>query len=189
MRRANILDKDHVIQILTRAFSDNKSVNYVIKQDKKKEERLKFLMEYSFEVCYAFGEVWLSNDSHAAALILFPHKKRASLRTILWDVKLALSVVGIDRVSRVLRRESLIKRNHPKEPFAYLWFIGVNPTEQNKGIGSVFISEVIQECQQKKLPIYLETSTLKNIPFYKKFGFEIFESLDLDYTLYQLRRV
>jgi hypothetical protein len=48
---------------------------------------------------------------------------------------------------------------------------------------------VIQECERKKLPIYLETSTPKNIPFYEKFGFEIFKSLELNYTLYQLRRV
>jgi GNAT superfamily N-acetyltransferase len=106
-------------------------------------------------VCYAFGEIWLSDDGHASALLLFPDKKRA----ILWDVKLALSVVGIDRITTVLKRESMIKNNHPKEPFVHLWFIGVIPGEQNKGVGSAFMREVIQECERKKLPIYLETST------------------------------
>jgi hypothetical protein len=168
MRKASIMDKTHVIQILAKSFSDNKSVNYVVKQDQKKEERIKALMEYSFDVCYAFGEVWMSNDDQACALILFPDKKKTSLRTILWDVKLALSVIGIDRVNTVLKRESMIKNNHPKDSFAYLWFA---------------------ECERKRRPIYLETSTQKNIPFYKKFGFEIFQSLNLNYTLYQLRRV
>ena len=189
MRKASIMDKTHVIQILAKSFSDNKSVNYVVKQDQKKEDRIKALMEYSFDVCYAFGEVWMSNDDQACALILFPDKKKTSLRTILWDVKLALSVIGIDRVNTVLKRESMIKNNHPKDSFAYLWFIGVNPIEQNKGIGTAFIQEVIAECERKRRPIYLETSTQKNIPFYKKFGFEIFQSLNLNYTLYQLRRV
>lgn len=189
MRKASIMDKTHVIQILAKSFSDNKSVNYVVKQDQKKEDRIRALMEYSFDVCYAFGEVWMSNDDQACALILFPEKKKTSLRTILWDVKLALSVIGIDRVNTVLKRESMIKNNHPKDSFAYLWFIGVNPIEQNKGIGTAFIQEVIAECERKRRPIYLETSTQKNIPFYKKFGFEIFQSLNLNYTLYQLRRV
>ena len=49
--------------------------------------------------------------------------------------------------------------------------------------------DVIKECEGKKRPIYLETSMERNLPFYKKFGFEIFKSLQLTYTLYQLRRI
>lgn len=189
MRRGNADDNQLVIEILEKAFDDNKSVNYVVKQDQKRRERIKGLMEYSFNVCNAFGEVWISDDQQACALILHPDQKRTSLRTLIWDLKLAFSVVGIDRVGTVLKRESMIKSNHPKQPFSYLWFIGVNPQRQNKGIGSAFIMDVINECERKKRPIYLETSMEKNLPFYKKFGFEIFHSLDLSYTLYHLRRV
>jgi ribosomal protein S18 acetylase RimI-like enzyme len=189
MRRANSSDKSVILDILTRSFDDNKSVNYVVKQDQNRVDWISRLMDYSFNVCNEFGEVWISDDQQACALILFPDKKRSSFRTLLWDLKLALSVIGLDRVSTVLKREALIKSNHPKEPIAYLWFIGVNPQLQGKGVGSAFIQEVIKECERKKRPIYLETSMEKNLPFYKKFGFEIFQSLQLSYTLYQLRRV
>lgn len=189
MRKAGISDKSIILDILTRSFDDNKSVNYVVKQDQKRVDRITRLMDYSFNVCNEFGEVWISDDQQACALILFPDKKRSSFRTLLWDIKLALSVIGLDRVSAVLKREAMIKANHPKESIAYLWFIGVNPQLQGKGVGSAFIQEVIQECERKKRPIYLETSMEKNLPFYKKFGFEIFQSLKLSYTLYQLRKV
>jgi ribosomal protein S18 acetylase RimI-like enzyme len=49
----------------------------------------------------------------------------------------------------------MIKSNHPKEPIAYLWFIGVNPQLQGKGIGSTFIQEVINECERKKRRVYI----------------------------------
>lgn len=189
MRRATVNDRQLVIDILKKSFEDNRSVNYVVKQDQKREDRIKGLMQYSFDVCNSFGEVWISEDLQACALLLFPDKKRTSLKTILWDLKLALSVIGLDRVTAVLRRESMIKNFHPKKPFAYLWFIGVNPAKQNKGIGSAFIQEVIEKCEQDQRPIYLETSVERNLPFYKKFGFEIFQSLDLSYKLYHLRRV
>jgi ribosomal protein S18 acetylase RimI-like enzyme len=188
IRRGTENDKQLVIDILQKAFDDNKSVNYVVRQDENRLTRIRGLMEYSFNVCNAFGEVWISENNQACALILFPDKKRTSFRTLLWDLKLALSVIGIDRVNAVLKRESMIKSNHPKSLIAYLWFIGVNPKLQSKGIGSSFIREVIAECERKKRPIYLETSMERNIPFYKKFGFEIFQSLNLSYTLYQLRR-
>jgi ribosomal protein S18 acetylase RimI-like enzyme len=189
MRRGNENDKQLVIGILTEAFDDNKSVNYVVKQDDRRVERIKDLMEYSFNVCNAFGEVWISDDQQACALILFPDQKRTSIHTLVWDLKLALSVIGVSRVSQVLKREAMIKSNHPKKPISYLWFIGVKCQRQQEGIGSAFIKEVIDECERLKRPIYLETSMEKNLPFYKKFGFEIFHSLQLTYTLYLLRRL
>jgi ribosomal protein S18 acetylase RimI-like enzyme len=146
-------------------------------------------MDYSFNMCNEFGEIWISDNQQACALILFPDKKRSSFRTLLWDLKLAWSVIGPGRVNAILKRETMIKSNHPKEPISYLWFIGVNPQLQGKGIGSAFIGEVIKECERKNRPIYLETSMTKNLPFYKKFGFEIFQSLQLTYKIYQLRRV
>ena len=85
------MDKTHVIQILSKSFSDNKSVHYVVKQDQKNDARIKSLMEYSFDICHAFCEVWISNNDEACVLLLFPDKKWTSIRTILWDVKLALS--------------------------------------------------------------------------------------------------
>lgn len=189
MRRGDKKDKQLVIQILGQAFDDNKSVNYVVKQDGRRVERIKALVEYSFNVCNAFGQVWISDDEQACALILFPDKKRTSLRTLIWDAKLALTSIGIDRVNGVLKREAMLKSNHPKEPIAYLWFIGVNRARQNKGIGTAFIKEVIERCGKEKRPIYLETSVERNLPFYGKFGFEIYHSFDLTYKLFQLRKL
>jgi len=189
MRKATSSDKSFILDLLTRAFDDNKSVNYVVKQDHKRVDRIRKLMDYSFNVCHEFGEVWLSDDGQASALILFPDQKRSSIRTLLWDLKLALFVIGLDRVGAVLKRERMIKSNHPSEPFAYLWFIGVHPQHQTKGVGRVLLHEVIAECENKKRPVYLETSMERNLPFYKKNRFEIFKSLELTYTLYLLRRL
>jgi len=72
-----------------------------------------------------------------------------------------------------MKRESKIKELQPKKLMYYLWFIGVDSDKQNKGIGSSLIKEVIEEVHFQQRPVYLETSTLKNIPWYKKFGFKI----------------
>lgn len=188
MRKANFSDKSIILHILTRSFDDNKSVNYVIKQGQNRVDRIKRLMDYAFNMCNAFGEVWIAHDQQACALVLFPDKKQSSFRTLLWDFKLALSVIGFTRVTEVLKREAMIKLNHPREPFAYLWFIGVNPEVQGKGVGSSLVQGLIREYENKR-PIYLETSMQRNLPFYEKLGFEIFSSMQLTYTLYQLRRM
>lgn len=189
MKRADINQKSLVVDILTKSFDDNKSVNYVVKQDEKRQERIRGLMDYSFNICNAFGDVWMSDDNQACALVLYPDKKRSTLNAIMWDAKLALSVIGLNRVGQVLSRESKIKSFHPKEQFSYLWFIGVPPDLQNKGKGSQLLEEIIHESETHGRPIYLETSVDRNLPWYKKYGFEIFQTLELTYRLYMLRRV
>lgn len=188
MIKAGYKDKDLVVNILADSFDDNKSVNYIIKQDNKRVQRIKGLMEYSFDVCMMFGDVFLSNDKKACALILLPDKKKTNLKSILLDLKLIVSCIGISNLKKAMERESKINKLHPKELMYYLWFIGVAPDEQNKGIGSKLLADVINEGISKGRSIYLETSTVKNIPWYEKFGFEIYNELDLGYKLVFLKK-
>jgi ribosomal protein S18 acetylase RimI-like enzyme len=188
MKRVNHDQKELVIDILSDAFDNNKSVNYVVKQDSHRQSRVRGLMDYSFNICNTFGEVWLSDDEQACALMLFPDRKSANLNSVLWDIRLALSVIGISRIKQVLEREAKIKSFHPNSPFTYLWFIGVRPELQNKGKGSDLLKEIILQSEQSQKPIYLETSVERNLSWYKGQGFEIYQQLKFTYTLYLLRR-
>lgn len=188
MRQAKYEDKNLIIDILTQSFESNQSVNYIIPQDKKRIKRIRALMDYSFEVCYLFGEVLISDDKKACALIVYPDKKKTSLKSILLDVKLIIQCVGLKNIKKTLSREALIQKIQSKERMTYLWFIGVNLAAQNKGIGSRLLQEIIQLSIQNNRPIYLETSTVKNLPWYSKFGFQVYSEQDLSYNLYFLKR-
>ena len=188
MIRADYKDKDRIVNILASSFDDNKSVNYIIKQDKKRMDRIKNLMKYSFDMCYWFGDVFLSDDKKSCALILLPDKKKTTLKSILSDIKLIISSMGLSNIKKAMDREAQIKKLHQKGLIYYLWFIGVDPNEQNKGIGSALLCEIIKEGVSKQRPICLETSTIKNIPWYQKFGFAIYNNLNLGYELFFLRR-
>lgn len=188
MKKAEYKDKSLVIDILTKSFDTNQSVNYIVKQDKHRRKRVSALMDYSFEACYLFGDVFLSDDKKACALVTYPDKKKTTLKSILLDVKLILSCVGLKNIKKTIARESAINKIQPKEPKYYLWFIGVDPEYQSEGIGSVLLNEIVEDSEHKKRTIYLETSTLKNLPWYEKFGFDIYHELDLSYKLFFLKR-
>lgn len=188
MKKATKTEKQLVTKILVESFSQNASVNYIIKKDNKKTERIHALMEYSFEICLMFGEVFLSDDNKACALIVYPEKKKTTLKSILLDAGLIFRSVGFGNISKTLKREKLISSIQPKIPMAYLWFIGVDPEAQGRGIGSTLLQEVIDYCNTNNRPIYLETSTVKNLPWYDKFRFEVYNEQDLTYHLYFLKR-
>lgn len=178
--------RERVIEILTHSFKDNQSINYIVKQDHKRIERIKKLIAYSFFQGINFGKVFISEDQNAACIVIFPNQKKTSLQSILWDLKLVLQVIGIKKVNAALKREALLKKKYPKTPYAHLWYIGVDPFYQRKGLGSTLLEEVITYCGNT--PIYLETSVLSNIAWYETFGFTRIHTLDLGYLLHLFKK-
>lgn len=183
MKRVTAEAKPKIVSILTKAFDDNLSVNYIVKQDESRIERIKALMDYSFDMCNKYGEVYISEDENACALVLFPELKKDNLWTINRDIKLITKSIGFSNILKALKRESLIKKAQLKDNIYYLWFIGVDTANQNQGIGSELLNGLVNEAKQMGRTVCLETSTERNIPWYKKNGFEIYNKVDLGYEL------
>ena len=58
---------------------------------------------------------------------------------------------------------------------------------RGRGIFRKLISPLLKECDEKKLPILLETHNKENLDIYKHFGFQIvkeFEDEKLDFRQY-----
>ena len=188
MTKASRGDKHLVIDILSKAFDKNQSVNYIVKQDQRRLQRIQYLMDYAFEYCYLFGDVLLSDDKKGCALIMYPDKKKVTAKTILLDLQLILNTVSFRNIKKAMDRESMINRIQPKGLKTYLWFIGVDPGSQRRGFGSALLQEIINDSEYHRRPVYLETSTLKNVPWYQQFGFSIYHKADISYQLFFIKR-
>lgn len=108
-------------------------------------------------------------DSSGAALWLPPN--------IHFDEKAVVST-SQSTVSKEIQADGFaafdqMAKYHPAEPHWYLPVLGVDPSKQGKGLGSVLMRHVLSQCDRtNKLP-YLESSNTKNIPFYKRHGYEV----------------
>jgi hypothetical protein len=188
MVKANYSDKKLVTDLLSRAFDTNVSVNFLVKQDSKRQARIRFLMDYAFETCMATGEVLWSDDKKACALIQYPDQKKTSAKSIWLNLQLLFKSIGLLRMGQILNREKVLKKNAPPASALYLWFIGVDPSAQGKGVGSAFVQEIIDKSVAMQRPIYLETSMVQNVPFYQKLGFEKYDEIREPHTLFFIRR-
>jgi ribosomal protein S18 acetylase RimI-like enzyme len=191
MIKASQGDKKAIVNLLWSTFIELKfpnSINFVVKQDQKRSIRLRYLMEYQVDVSLKFGEIWLSDNKKGCILLLFPEKKRLSFSLLLLEIKLAFFCIGIGNVIKVLKRESKLKKKHPKVPFIHFWLMGVMPELQGKRIGQKLLLEVLEKYNNSDKPFYLETTTKSNLKFYTKNGFTIFDNTNsLDYPLYFLK--
>ncbi|MES2418329.1 MAG: GNAT family N-acetyltransferase [Bacteroidota bacterium] len=187
MLRARSEDRNRIVEILLQAFEHNKSVNYICGNGSNRYQRIRLLIEYAFNVCNKYGKVFISGDRNACALVLFPDKKSTSIRSLAWDSELALKVIGLNNIFKIFKRETQIKKHHPLAPFYYLWFIGVQPSRHGIGIGSSLLREILDDAAQMNRPIYLETSTVENLIWYKRFGFKIYGEMDFGYKFFLLK--
>lgn len=187
MVEATHQDKELVVKILAQSFHDNLSVNYLIPQDSKRVQRIKELMAYSFDICRLWGKVWLTEDKRACALVIFPDLKRTTLPSLLLMGRLILKSIGFPNIAKALNRESQVAEHHPVTPFYHLWFLGVLPEHQGKGIGSKLLNQLLADAVGMNKPVYLETSTQRNLPWYEKHGFSIYGEIKLSYTLLLMR--
>ena len=62
---------------------------------------------------------------------------------------------------------------HPREPHWYLPLLGVDPAQQNRGVGGALLQYVTDRCDRDGVLAYLDSSNPRNIPLYERHGFEI----------------
>lgn len=183
MYQVSHADRERVVEILTASFADNLSVNDLIPQDARRMSRIMHVMRYSFEMCMRYGEVLLSEDRNACALVLYTGRRPNPVRKWLLDCNLIYHSIGIRNIRKASQREKCIMQKH-NYPFAcYLWFIGVLPAAQHTGLGTRMMKAIINKALLKKLPLLLETSTARNIHWYDALGFKHYDTLHLGYTL------
>ena len=71
------------------------------------------------------------------------------------------------------------RRKHPHEPHWYLASLGTAVDQQGKGVGSALMRPVLGALRPGGLPCYLESSKERNVPFYRRHGFEVVEEVPL----------
>ena len=191
MRQATITDKKLVIDILASAFAplaESNSINHVIKQDGRRIERIRVLMEYLFERAIWFGEVYISDNGQACILLKFPHREKITWPSIKSDIRLAARCIGFERVFRVLKRQKVVSRYYPKQNHIRPMIMGVKLEFKGNGTAARLMLEVKNKYNNTELPVIVDAASHHNAKLYQKFGFKpIGTEESLGFPIYFLR--
>ena len=170
------LRSNNAVQILAAAFDKNLSVNDTIKQDDRREARITALMNYAVELGQRSNGLHFSNDGHSVAVCFDPSQSKGGLSATLAQLKLVHRAIGWKRALYMMRKDKAISSRRPAYPHYYLMLIGTDPQHHGKGSGSQLLDTLLQTAAKEGKEVYLETSVDKNIPFYEKRGFAVFDT-------------
>lgn len=149
---------------------------------------MRILMEYLFERAYLFGEVFISDNDKACVLLKYPNMEKVNSKTILLDIKLAFTCIGIERIASVLKRQRITNENYPKERHIRPMIMGVTQEYKGNGTAARLMIEVKNKFKNSQLPVIIDTAYEHNAQLYQKFGFKIIKKEEaLGFPIYFLR--
>jgi len=158
---------------LARAFHDDPVMNYLYRRPSpERDPKVANFFFLTAQRDLAHGQVWTTPGLEATAIWSAPDEWRLRVGELVRMTPATLSTFGA-RLPRALRTLSAIEKVHPKEPHWYLAVLGTHPDHQGKGLGSAVLQPVLDHCDAEGIPAYLESSKDRNVPFYRRHGFEV----------------
>lgn len=168
------IDDKKAVEILSCAFHDDPIMRWVSKDHTFLPTLFSLLVP-----CYRRqGVALMGEEENGVALWMPPGKsikiKFSSLKLIfkLWKILGIASIYKIDRLFFSLRKYE------PKEPYYYLYAIGVLQNSKGKGVGASLLAPMLARCDKENKIAYLENTRIENLLFYKNHGFKVIKEVE-----------
>jgi ribosomal protein S18 acetylase RimI-like enzyme len=82
------------------------------------------------------------------------------------------------RLVKALRTLGQMEKVHARHPdHYYLAVLGTHPDHRGEGTGAALMAPVLERCDAEGLGAYLESSKETNIPYYRRYGFEVVDDI------------
>ncbi len=177
-RRATMGDVPALSRVLARAFFDDPVSSFLFPNEGRRDGALARFFTIELARLYlSHGAVWASAELDGVAIWALPGQHRPRIAELIAMIPMIPYVIG--HPVRCARTLAALEAKHPPEPHYYLATLGTDPPRQGKGVGSATMAPVLEICDTEGIPAYLESSKEKNVPFYRRHGFEVTEEFPL----------
>jgi ribosomal protein S18 acetylase RimI-like enzyme len=160
--------------LIARAFADEPFMSWVAGGDRARLAR--FVGLAVRHIAAPAGEVLVDDDLKTAALVLPPGALDLGPRDQLRQLPDLVRAARLHRLPTVLRGLIRLESAHPEEPHGTLLTLGVDPAHQGHGRGSAMLRAI---AGRASTPLYLETSSPRNVRLYERHGYVVQRELRL----------
>lgn len=168
VRTMTSVDEDSAIQTIVLAFAADPMARWTWPRANQYLAAMPRMVRAFASNAFSSASAYCTDDFAATALWLPPgvHSDEEGLGAVIEST-----------VAPALRPETdpifeQMATYHPTEPHWYLPLIGADPAHQGEGHGDALMTHALARCDNDHAPAYLESSNPRNIPFYRRHGFE-----------------
>jgi GNAT superfamily N-acetyltransferase/tetratricopeptide (TPR) repeat protein len=113
--------------------------------------------------------VWMLGE-HAAVALWLPPGVEPDGEAIVAAVS---ESVAPEKLEDLVAVSDQMEAAHPRYPHWYLTWLGVDPSEQGRGLGGALLARCLEVVDRDRLPAYLETPSPRSIGLYERHGFVV----------------
>ncbi len=169
-------DLSEIVQTLTDAFAADPHLDWFMRADARRDAaRQAFFRMLIGQEGLPRGRIDRPAGGGAAAVWMpFDWLGPMPLWAELQGLPAMLRATGLSRFGRIMAIRADMDRHHPMDrPHAYLWFLGVSPAAQGRGVGSALLRAAAARLDAAGTPAYLETGATRNVALYERHGFKV----------------
>jgi predicted N-acetyltransferase YhbS len=172
VRRGTAQDRRAISMVLATAFATDPVVRWLLPKTGRDAQMFRALAAH-LHAAPGCADIALDNGAPVGAAVWDPPGHRVSSRQGLVGLaRLVLAMGSGFRRGVVLERA--FTRTRPAGQFWYLAHIGAS--RPGRGVGSALLERRLASIEG---PAYLESSNLRNVPLYQRFGFDVIEEIPL----------
>jgi ribosomal protein S18 acetylase RimI-like enzyme len=168
-------DFDEVARTLSDAFAVDPHMDWFMRADARRDAARLAFFRVLIRLEAARGRIDRPAGGGAAAIWLpFDALAPVGMMAELQMLPMMLRTTGWSRFNRLMAIRADMDAHHPMDrPHAYLWFLGVAPAAQGRGVGSALLRAAAARLDAAAHPAYLETGTTRNVALYERHGFRV----------------
>jgi ribosomal protein S18 acetylase RimI-like enzyme len=171
-------DYDKGVRVLAEAFKEDPIWSRILENELEK-----FYDVYAVPVKYTlyYGKAYaISKGIEGLLLLLSPPYTNMNVFRMIRSksLRLGLKIGGITskKITQVFRIIEKDRRELMKEPYVYVFALGIHPNYQGQGHGTKLMNTLLDGLPPE-VPVYLETESEQNVGFYEKLGFDVLKKI------------
>jgi hypothetical protein len=191
MRILKEKELDVAISIMAAAFRNNPTFMWLIGASRFSHQRLSELCKYCIQISLLRKGAFISEDSSGVALIYETDCQISHLSTAILHFRLIHKCIGWHRVYKLIKREFIFRRIRPVEKGLYILAIATVHYTYRQKTAVELKNAIFEMADRKGLPIYSETTLLRNRRVYERYGFLTYSSYKFratDFTVWFMKR-
>jgi GNAT superfamily N-acetyltransferase len=179
VRHAVRADLDPLATALADAFADDPMMAWLYPDPGPRSAHVSAFMRIALDIGFPHGHVYASGANAAAAIWAPPDVDLFDDQAVAMFFGLLSEQLGA-RAGEAGAGLASIGEHHPHHvPHFYLFVLGTARAVQGKGVGSRMLHEILDRCDREGLGAYLESSNIRNVPFYERHGFHVLTEVPL----------